>query len=112
MILLHWYKCSLGGIGDSVSMFANQCIMEETTLDISHSLSFGLRTKDIIRLLIATCCRSHGVFMRQMNKDKLVKLTTSICTFHATTEVSMDTNQTPYDICGNYQQLWIQPGKA
>ena len=50
--------------------------------------------------------------MRQMNKDKLVKLTTSICTFHATTEVSMDTNQTPYDICGNYQQLWIQPGKA
>ena len=45
MILLHWYKCSLGGIGDSVSMFANQCIMEETTLDISHSLSFGFKDK-------------------------------------------------------------------
>lgn len=45
-------KCSLGGVGDSVSMFTNQCTMGETTLDISHSV---FRFKDKRYYQIAHC---------------------------------------------------------
>ena len=58
-------------------------------------------TRDVARLFIATCT-SHKVFMRQMNNDKPVKLTTSRCIFNATAEVSVDTNQNPYDIINNF----------